>query len=85
MPEGLKSGDDFNSLQVELGEFGQFNVSAKLMHIGERSIITNKNETKVTPRLSFRFTALEPHQERQLQQIIFALERQARDKAQRFQ
>nr|WP_217268320.1 flagellar brake protein [Pantoea allii] len=85
MPEGLKSGDDFSSLQVELGEFGQFNVSAKLMHIGERSIITNKNETKVTPRLSFRFTALEPHQERQLQQIIFALERQARDKAQRFQ
>lgn len=55
------------------------------MHIGERSIITNKNETKVTPRLSFRFTALEPHQERQLQQIIFALERRARDKAQRFQ
>lgn len=85
MPEGLKSGDDFKNLQVELGEFGQFNVSARLMHIGERSIITNKNETKVTPRLSFRFSALEPHQERQLQQIIFALERQARDKAQRFQ
>nr|WP_226374836.1 flagellar brake protein [Pantoea stewartii] len=85
MPDGLKSGDDFKNLQVELGEYGQFNVNATLMHIGERSMITSKNETKVTPRLSFRFTALEPHQERQLQQVIFSLERLARDKAQRFQ
>ncbi|MDT0175464.1 flagellar brake protein [Pantoea sp. RRHST58] len=85
LPEGLSSGDKFNKLRVELGEYGQFEVGAQLLHIGERSVVTSKNETRVTPRLSFRFTAIEPLQERQLQQVIFALERLARDKANRFQ
>ena len=67
------------------GEDGQFEVTAQLLHIGERSTVTSKNETRITPRLSFRFTAIEPVQERQLQQVIFALERLARDKANRFQ
>ena len=85
LPEGLSSGDKFKKLHVELGEYGQFEVGAQLLHIGERSVVTSKNETRVTPRLSFRFTAIEPLQERQLQQVIFALERLARDKANRFQ
>jgi len=85
LPEGLTRGDDFKKLRVELGEYGQFEVTAKLLHIGERSTVTGKNETRVTPRLSFRFTVIEPVQERQLQQVIFALERLARDKANRFQ
>lgn len=85
LPEGLNSGDTFKKLRVEMGEYGQFEVTAQLLHIGERSTITSKNETRVTPRLSFRFTAIEPVQERQLQQVIFALERLARDKANRFQ
>ncbi len=85
LPEDLNSGDTFKKLRVELGEYGQFEVTAQLLHIGERSTITSKNETRVTPRLSFRFTAIEPVQERQLQQVIFALERLARDKASRFQ
>lgn len=85
LPDGLNSGDKFKKLHVELGEYGQFEVGALLLHIGERSVVTSKNETRVTPRLSFRFTAIEPLQERQLQQVIFALERLARDKANRFQ
>ncbi|QDY41689.1 flagellar brake protein [Candidatus Pantoea soli] len=85
LPEGLSQGDNFKKLRVELGEYGQFEVTAQLLHIGERSIVTSKNETRITPRLSFRFTAIEPVQERQLQQVIFALERLARDKARRFQ
>jgi len=48
-------------------------------------VVTRKNETRITPRLSFRFATLNPAQERQLQQIIFALERLARDKSTRFQ
>jgi c-di-GMP-binding flagellar brake protein YcgR len=60
-------------------------VTAQLLHIGERTVVTSKSDTKVTPRLSFRFTVIEPIQERQLQQVIFALERLARDKANRFQ
>lgn len=85
LPEGLNRGDTFKKLRVELGEYGQFEVTAQLLHIGERSTVTSKNETRITPRLSFRFTAIEPVQERQLQQVIFALERLARDKANRFQ
>ncbi|WP_215847019.1 flagellar brake protein [Pantoea bituminis] len=85
LPEALKPGDAFKSFRVELGEYGHFEVGAKLMHIGERSLVSSKNETRITPRLSFRFTTIEPLQERQLQQVIFALERLARDKANRFQ
>lgn len=85
LPEGLQSGDSFKKFRVELGEYGHFEVPVKLLHIGERSVVTHKNETRVTPRLSFCFSALDPVQERQLQQIIFALERLARDKSTRFQ
>ncbi|MBK0125345.1 flagellar brake protein [Pantoea sp. S61] len=85
LPEGLNRGDTFKNLRVELGEYGHFEVTAQLLNIGERSTVTSKNETRTTPRLSFRFTAIEPVQERQLQQVIFALERLARDKANRFQ
>lgn len=84
LPEGLTRGNKFSQLRVELGEFGQFEVTAELLHIGERSVV-RKGEACVIPRLSFRFTAIEPVQERQLQQVIFALERLARDKASRFQ
>jgi c-di-GMP-binding flagellar brake protein YcgR len=72
-------------LRVDLAEYGHFEVTAQLLHIGERTVVTSKSDTKVTPRLSFRFTVIEPIQERQLQQVIFALERLARDKANRFQ
>lgn len=85
LPDGLQDGDSFNSFRVELGEYGHFDVPVKLLSIGERSVVTGKNETRITPRLSFRFATLNPAQERQLQQIIFALERLARDKSTRFQ
>ena len=85
LPEGLNRGDTFKKLRVDLAEYGHFEVTAQLLHIGERTVVTSKNDTRVTPRLSFRFTAIEPIQERQLQQVIFALERLARDKANRFQ
>jgi len=85
LPDGLQNGDSFNQFRVELGEYGIFEVPVKLLNIGERCVVTRKNETLVTPRLSFRFATLNPAQERQLQQIIFALERLARDKSTRFQ
>ncbi|MBE5252878.1 flagellar brake protein [Mixta mediterraneensis] len=85
LPDGLKSGDAFKTFRVELGEYGHFEAGAKLMYIGEHTIVTSKNETRITPRLSFRFTTIEPLQERQLQQVIFALERLAHDKSNRFQ
>lgn len=85
LPDSLRDGDDIKQLRVELGEYGRFTVDVQLVAVTQRSVIGNKNETIVTPRLSFRFLSLEPAQERALQQVIFALERLARDKANRFQ
>ncbi|WP_158783008.1 flagellar brake protein [Pantoea sp. BAV 3049] len=85
VPAGLKGGEQFRQLRVELGEYGRFEVDAQLINVGKRSVVGNKNETVVTPRLSFRFVTMNAGQERQLQQVIFSLERLARDKANRFQ
>ncbi|WP_338562993.1 flagellar regulator YcgR PilZN domain-containing protein [Erwinia sp. E_sp_B04_7] len=85
LPETLKGGEQFKKLRVEMGEYGRFEVDAKLINVGKRSVVGNKNETVVTPRLSFRFSSLSSGEERSLQQVIFSLERLARDKANRFQ
>jgi len=81
----LHGGETIKKLRVELGDYGRFEVDACLIHIGKRSVVGNKNETVITPRLSFRFSSLNAGEERSLQQIIFSLERLARDKAKRFQ
>ena len=85
VPEALEGGETFKKLRVELGEYGRFEVDANLINVGQRSVVGNKNETVVTPRLSFRFVMLNFAQERLLQQVIFSLERLAREKATRFQ
>jgi c-di-GMP-binding flagellar brake protein YcgR len=85
LPETLKDGDSIKQLRVEMEEYGRFEVDVQLIAIGKRSVVGNKNETIVNPRLSFRFLSLNASQERALQQVIFSLERLARDKANRFQ
>lgn len=85
LPQTLKSGDSIKNLRVEMGEYGRFEVDAQLITIGKRSVVGSKTETIVTPRLSLRFLSLNAGQERELQQVIFSLERLARDKANRFQ
>ena len=85
LPEMLKTGDSIKKLRVEMGEYGRFEVDAQLITIGKRSVVGSKSETIVTPRLSLRFLSLNAGQERELQQVIFSLERLARDKANRFQ
>ena len=54
---------------------GCFHFDAQLISISERKVIDGKNETITTPRLSFRFLNVSPTVERQLQRIIFSLER----------
>ncbi|MDI5534763.1 flagellar brake protein YcgR, partial [Salmonella enterica subsp. enterica serovar Montevideo] len=58
-----------------------FHVDAQLIAISERKVIDGKNETITTPRLSFRFLNVSPAVERELQRIIFSLERDARERA----
>ncbi|PNS13288.1 flagellar brake protein [Mixta theicola] len=84
MPGNLASGATWHGMRLDMGEYGELQVDAQLLHVGARTTVSGKNETVSTPRLSFRFTSLGPVQERQLQQIIFSLERVAREKAMRF-
>lgn len=85
VPDALSCGDTIKKLRLEMGEYGRFVVDAQLISIGKHSVVGSKCETVVTPRLSLRFLSLNAAQERELQQVIFSLERLARDKANRFQ
>lgn len=85
VPESLEGGEIFKKVCVELGEYGRLEADAMLVNVGQRKVVGNKSETVVTPRLSFRFASLDFTQERLLQNVIFSLERLAREKATRFQ
>ena len=80
-PAELQEGMRFAQIEVNMGQCGVFHFDAQLISISERKVIDGKNETITTPRLSFRFLNVSPTVERQLQRIIFSLEREAREKA----
>ncbi|WP_342325022.1 flagellar brake protein [Kosakonia sp. BYX6] len=83
LPETLQPGMRFTQVELDMASWGQFYFDAQLIAIGERKVVDGKNETIVTPRLSFRFLNVSPGVERELQRIIFALEREARERASR--
>lgn len=80
-PEGLVEGMRFTQIELDMGGFGRFWFDAQLIAISERKVVDGKNETITTPRLSFRFLNVGPAAERELQRIIFSLERDARERA----
>lgn len=80
-PDGLVEGMRFTQIELDMGGFGRFWFDAQLIAISERKVVDGKNETITTPRLSFRFLNVGPAAERELQRIIFSLEREARDRA----
>ncbi|MGU0056468.1 flagellar brake protein [Enterobacter hormaechei] len=80
-PEGLVEGMRFSQIQLDMGGWGRFWFDAQLIAISERKVVDGKNETITTPRLSFRFLNVGPGAERELQRIIFSLEREARERA----
>lgn len=79
----LQPGMRFSQVELDMASWGQFYFDAQLIAIGERKVVDGKNDTIVTPRLSFRFLNVSPGVERELQRIIFALEREARERASR--
>lgn len=81
IPDGLTEGARFSQVELNMGQWGIFHVDAQLIAISERKVIDGKNETITTPRLSFRFLNVSPAVERELQRIIFSLEREARERA----
>ena len=80
-PEGLVEGMRFSQVELNMEQWGVYHVDAQLISITERKVIDGKNETITTPRLSFRFLNVGPAVERNLQRIIFSLEREAREKS----
>ena len=82
-PAALQPGMRFSKVELDMASWGQFYFDAQMIAIGERKVVDGKNETIVTPRLSFRFLNVSPGVERELQRIIFALEREARERASR--
>ena len=70
-----------NEIELDMAQWGRFRFDAQLLGISERKVVDSKNETIVTPRLSFRFLHMNPVLERSLQRIIFSLEREARERA----
>ncbi|CAM6782875.1 Cyclic di-GMP-binding flagellar brake protein FlgZ/YcgR, contains PilZNR(YcgR) and PilZ domains [Citrobacter freundii] len=79
--EGLVEGIRFAQVELNMEQWGVYHVDAQLISISERKVIDSKNETITTPRLSFRFLNVGPAVERNLQRIIFSLEREAREKS----
>lgn len=80
-PEGLLPGTRFSQIELDMAAWGIFRFDAQLLAISERKVVDSKNETITTPRLSFRFLNVSPSVERELQRIIYSLEREAREKA----
>ena len=80
-PEMLAPGMELREIELDMGQWGRFRFDVQLLAISERKVVDSKNETIVTPRLSFRFLYMNPVLERSLQRIIFSLEREARERA----
>lgn len=80
-PEELVEGMRFSQIELDMADRGAFRVDAQLISVSERVVVDGKNETVTTPRLSFRFLNVSPAVERDLQRIIFSLEREARERA----
>ena len=83
LPETLKTGMNFKQVEMDLAQWGKFYFDMQLVTISEHKVVDSKNETITTPRLSFRFLNVNAAIERELQKIIFSLERTAREKAER--
>ena len=77
----LQPGMRFSQLELDMGQWGKFHFDAQLIAVSERRVVDHKNETVSTPRLSLRFLNVNPAAERSLQRIIFSLEREARERA----
>lgn len=83
LPDGLTADMQFSQVEIDLLEWGKFYFDLQLVMLSERTAIGSKNQTVCTPRLSFRFLNVSPRVERELQRIIFSLERSARERADR--
>lgn len=81
----LTAGDLIRDVEMDLNDYGNFRLD--LQFVGQSTIkdLDNKGDVKITQRLSFQFPSLSAAQERDLQQVIFELERLQIEKKKKFQ
>lgn len=82
-PEWLQPAMVIKNATIDLAEHGEFTVDMQVICISEREFVGHKNEVVTVPRVSLRFMNMGPASERQLQRAIFALEREAYQRAKR--
>ncbi|MBJ7220546.1 MULTISPECIES: flagellar brake protein [unclassified Brenneria] len=81
----LKEGDIISGVEMDLDEYGFFCVDLQFVGQSTMKDVDNKGEVRITQRLSFKFPMLSAAQERDLQQVIFELERLHNEKKRKFQ
>lgn len=85
MSDVISPGDILENVEMDLDDYGFFCVDMQLVGQADSKVVDSKGEVKVMKRLSFRFPALSASQERDLQQVIYELERLQIQKRKRFQ
>ncbi|RLM20009.1 flagellar brake protein [Brenneria alni] len=81
----LTKGDTICGVEMDLNEYGLFSLDLQFVGQSTMKDVDNKGEVKITHRLSFKFPTLSAAQERDLQQVIFDLERLQNEKKRKFQ
>nr|WP_283163684.1 flagellar brake protein [Brenneria tiliae] len=81
----LTEGDIIRDVELDLDEYGFFCLDLQFVGQSTMKDVDNKGEVRITQRLSFKFPALSAVQERDLQQVIFELERLQNEKKKKFQ
>ncbi|MEH0832557.1 flagellar brake protein [Pectobacterium cacticida] len=81
----LAEGDIIRRVEMDLAEHGVYCVDLAFVGQAKVKLVDNKGELKMMSRLSFKFISLSAAQERDLQQVIFELERVQNEKKKRFQ
>ncbi|CAK9885912.1 MAG: Flagellar brake protein YcgR [Candidatus Erwinia impunctatus] len=84
-PLSLTEHDIIRNVTLDLQEHGTFTVDIQFISQSQINEINHKSEVKSLPRLSFKFHHLSAAQERDLQRVIFNLEREEMNKKRKFQ
>lgn len=85
MSDVMSPGDILENVEMDLDEYGFFCVDMQLVGQADSKVVDSKGEVKVMKRLNFKFPALSASQERDLQQVIYELERLQIQKRNRFE
>ncbi|WP_240775700.1 flagellar brake protein [Nissabacter sp. SGAir0207] len=71
------------NVELDLAAFGRFTLDIQFVDVMVSQVLDRKGDTQSQTRFSFRFPMLSAVQERELQQVIFGLERLQHERNQR--